>query len=171
MATQKKIDTVKELTDKIARAKSIVFADYVGLKHKQLEDLRKKMRSVDAEFMVTKNKLMERALGAKAAEVKDVLKSATATIFSYKDEVSGIKELLKFFKAANIGKTKAGLLGVTILSEHDVAKLASIPGREILLGQLAGQLKSPIANLHHALSWNINTLVWALDGIKAKKTA
>lgn len=171
MATQKKIDTVKELTDKIARAKSIVFADYVGLKHKQLEDLRKKMRSVDAEFMVTKNKLMERALGAKAAEVKDVLKSATATIFSYKDEVSGIKELLKFFKAANIGKTKAGLLGVTILSEHDVTKLASIPGREILLGQLAGQLKSPIANLHHALSWNINTLVWALDGIKAKKTA
>ncbi len=171
MATQKKIDAVKEMTDKISRAKSIIFADYIGLKHKQLEELRKKMRTVDAEFMVTKNKLMERALGDSAAELKDVLKQATATIFSYNDEVSGLKELLKFFKAANVGKTKAGLLGVTILSEKDVSKLASIPSKEILLGQLAGQLKAPIANLHHALSWNINKLVWALDGIKAKKTA
>lgn len=171
MATQKKIDAVAEMTDKISRSKSIIFADYVGLKHKQLEELRKKMRAVDAEFMVTKNKLMERALGDNAAQLKDVLKQATATIFSYNDEVSGLKELLKFFKAANVGKTKAGLLGITVLSETDVTKLASIPSKEILLGQLAGQLKAPIANLHHALSWNINKLVWALDGIKAKKTA
>ena len=46
MATQKKIDAVKEMTDKISRAKSIIFADYIGLKHKQLEELRKKMRTV-----------------------------------------------------------------------------------------------------------------------------
>lgn len=171
MATQKKIDAVQEMTDKIAKSKSIIFADYIGLKHKQLEDLRKKMRAVDAEFMVTKNKLMERALGDNAAQLKDVLKQATATIFSYKDEVSGLKELLKFFKAANVGKTKAGLLGITVLSEKDVSKLASIPGKEVLLGQLAGQLKAPIANLHHALSWNMNKLVWALNSVKAKKTA
>jgi len=171
MATQKKIDVVAEMTDKIARSKSIIFADYIGLKHKQLEELRKNMRKVDAEFMVTKNKLMERALGDNAAQLKDVLKQATATIFSYKDEVSGLKELLKFFKSANVGKTKAGLLGMTILSEKDVSKLASIPGREVLLGSLAGQLKSPIANLHHALSWNMNKLVWALNSVKAKKTA
>lgn len=170
MATQKKIDTVQELTDKITKAKSLVFADYVGLKHKQLEELRKKMRGVDAEFVVTKNKLMERALGTKAASVKDHLKAATATIFSYKDEVSGLKELLKFFKAANVGKTKAGMLGETVLSDADVTRLAKIPGKEILLGQLAGQLKAPITNLHHALSWNINKLVWALHSIATKKT-
>jgi len=171
MATQKKIDTVQELTDKIAKAKSLVFADYVGLKHKQLEDLRRKLRAVDAEFVVTKNKLMERAFGDKAPTVKSLLVNATATVFSYKDEVSGLKELLKFFKAANVGKTKAGMLGDVVLTENDVTKLSKIPGREVLLGQLAGQLKAPIANLHHALSWNINTLVWALNSVKAKKTA
>ncbi len=171
MATQKKMETVQELTDKIARAKSLIFADYVGLKHKQLEELRKSMRKVDAEFVVTKNKLMERAFGDKAAAVKPILTHATATIFSYKDEVSGLKELLKFFKAANIGTTKAGMLGDVILTNNEITKLSKIPGREILLGQLAGQLKAPIANLHHALAWNLNKFVWALNSIKAKKTA
>lgn len=147
----------------------MVFADYVGLKHKQLEDLRRKMRAVDAEFVVTKNKLMERALGAKAPSVKAYLTQATATVFSYKDEVSGLKELMKFFKTATIGKTKAGMLGDLVLTDADVVKLSKIPGRETLLAQLAGQLSAPITNLHHALSWNLNKLVWALNGIKAKK--
>ena len=82
MATQKKIETVQEMTDNIKKAKSIVFVDYVGLKHKQLEDLRKKLRVVGAEFMVTKNKLLERAFGTKADSVKPLLKNATGTLFN-----------------------------------------------------------------------------------------
>lgn len=170
MATQKKIDTVQELTDKIGKAKSIVFAEYGPLKHKQLEALRKALRAVDAEIAVTKNTLMERALGETAPGVKDNLKNATATLFSYKDEVSGLKELLKFFKQANIGKTKGGLLGTSILSTADVNRLSKLPGRQELLARLAGQMLAPISGLHHALSWNMNRLVWALDGIKNKKT-
>jgi large subunit ribosomal protein L10 len=169
MATIKKIETVKEMTDKIMKAKSIVFVDYVGLKHKQLEDLRKKLHVVGAEFMVTKNKLLERAFGPKADSVKPLLKNATGTLFNYDDEVAGLKELLKFFKSANVGKTKAGLLGETVLSETDVTRLSKLPGKQQLLGQLAGQLMAPIQGLHHALSWNMNTLVWALTSIKDQK--
>ena len=169
MATQKKIDTVKKMTDNIAKAKSIVFVDYVGLKHKQLEDLRKKLRVVGAEFMVTKNKLLERALGEKANSIKAHLTNSTGTLFNYDDEVAGIKELLTFFKKAAVGKTKAGLLGETILSEADVTRLSKIPGKQQLLGLLACQLMAPIQGLHHALSWNMNKFVWALNSIKEKK--
>ena len=169
MATQKKIETVQEMTDNIKKAKSIVFVDYVGLKHKQLEDLRKKLRVVGAEFMVTKNKLLERAFGTKADSVKPLLKNATGTLFNFDDEVAGIKELLKFFKAANVGKTKAGLLGETFLTEADGTRLSKIPPKQQLLGQLASQLMAPIQGLHHALSWNLNKLVWVLTSIKEKK--
>jgi len=170
MATQKKIETVQHMTDSIAKAKSIVFADYTGLKHKQLEDLRKKLKSVGAEFTVTKNKLLERAFGTKANTVKPLLKNATGTLFNFEDEVAGIKELLKFFKSANAGKTKAGLLGKTLLTEADVTRLSQIPPKHQLLTQLAGQLMAPIHGLHHALSWNMNKLVWALNSIKDKKS-
>jgi large subunit ribosomal protein L10 len=169
MATQKKIETVQEMTDNIAKAKSIVFVDYVGLKHKQLEDLRKKLHVVGAEFMVTKNKLLERAFGSRADSVKPLLKNATGTLFNYDDEVSGLKEMLKFFKLANVGKTKAGLLGETILTEEEITRLSKIPPRQQLLGQLAGQLMAPIQGLHYALSWNMNKLVWALTSIKDQK--
>jgi large subunit ribosomal protein L10 len=169
MATTKKIETVKEMTDKIAKSKSIIFADYVGLKHKQLEDLRKKLRVVGAEFMVTKNKLLERAFGTNADSVKPLLKNATGTLFSYEDEVAGIKELLKFFKTANVGKTKAGLLGTQVITDAEVTRLATLPAHKVLLGQLAGQLMAPIQGLHYALSWNMNKLVWALSSIKDQK--
>lgn len=171
MATQKKIDTVNALSDKAGKSKSIVFSEYGSLKHKQLESLRRDLKKVDAEFSVVKNTLLKRALGDDAANVSDYLKNNTAALFSYKDEVAGLKILKKFFKDANTGKTKGGLLGHTVLSDADVSRLSTLPNREVLLGQLAGQLMAPLSGLHHALSWNLNKLVWALTAVKEKKNA
>ncbi len=169
MATQKKIDTVANLTEKISRAKSIVLADYRGLKHKQLEELRKALKKSDAQFLITKNTLLRRALGDKAKAVESQLSDATATLFAYADEVAPLKELLKFFKTAGFGKTKGGLLGETMLAEADVHRLAALPSRGELLGQLVRQLNAPIQGLHYALNWNINKLVWALNAVKSNK--
>jgi large subunit ribosomal protein L10 len=169
MATQKKIDAVAELSDKIGKTKSMVFVDYTGIKHKQLETLRKSLKAADAEFAVTKNTLMLRALGDKAESLKPMLKASTATVFSYKDEVTGIKELTKFLKAVGLGKTKGGALGDTVLTDKDLDRLAKLPGREALLGQLAGQLMAPVQGLHYALRWNLQSLVMALSAVKAKK--
>jgi large subunit ribosomal protein L10 len=168
--TQKKIDTVKVLTDKVAKAKSIVLADYRGLKHKQLEELRKALKKTDAEFAVTKNRLFAKALGDKAASIEGQLKQSTAALFAYADEVAPLKELMKFFKAAGFGKTKGGILGTHTLTEADVTRLAALPTRQVLLGQLVGQLNAPIQGLHYALNWNINKFVWALHAVKITKT-
>lgn len=168
MATQKKVDQVNELADKVGKAKSVVFADYRGLKHKQLEELRKKLKKVEGEFTVSKNRLLLRALGEKAEDVKSFLTDSTATLFAYGDEVAPLKELMKFFKAAAMGKTKGGLLGNATLSDADVTKLATLPTREVILGQVVGRLNGPIQGLHYGLSWNLNKLVWALNNLKIK---
>ena len=169
---QKKIDTVTELTGKIAKAKSIVLADYRGLKHKQLEELRKALKKTDAEFTVTKNTLLKRALSDPASSageskgILELLKESTAALFSYRDEVAPLTVLLKFFKTAGFGKAKGGLLGDTLLTETDIATLATLPSRPILLAKLVGQFNAPIQGLHDALNWNLNKLVWALNSIK-----
>lgn len=170
MPTQKKIDTVTNLTEKVHKAKVLVLADYRGLKHKQLEELRKSLKKTDGEFMVAKNRLILRALGDKAESIKDSLKETTAVLFAYADEVAPLKELLKFFKNAGFGKTKSGLMGTSVITEEEVTKLATLPSREILLGKLVRQLNAPIQGLHYALSWNINKLVWALNAVKGKKS-
>lgn len=169
MATQKKIDTVTELTDKLGRAKSVVVADYRGLKHKQLEELRKLLKKSDGEFVVAKNRLFLRALGDRADALKDSLKDSTAVLFAYADEVAPLKELMKYFKGAGLGKTKAGLLGTQALTEADVTRLSLLPNRETVLGQLVGQLNAPIQSLHYALQWNINKLAYALNAIVKTK--
>lgn len=185
MPTQKKIDTVTELTEKIGRAKSMVFADYRGLKHKQLEELRKVLKKAQSDLVIAKNRLLLRSLsqaftltprneqGKPLAQSMDtiepVLKDTTAVLFAYADEVAPLKELLKYFKNAGFGKTKAGLLGNKVLTNDEVTQLSQLPTREVLLGNLVGRLNAPLSGLHYALSWNINKLVWALNGLKEKK--
>lgn len=169
MATQKKIETVTELTEKVQKAKSIVFADYKSLKHKQLEELRKNLKKNNSEIVIAKNRLLLRALGDRADSVKETLTNETAAIFNYQDEVSGVKILMKFFKDASIGKAKGGLLGTHVLTDREVVTLADIPSKEVLVSKLLGQLQAPLYGLHYSLSWNLNKLVWALESIKQKK--
>src|SRR3972149_6274294 len=129
---------------KIARAKSLVFADYRGLKHKQLEELRKLLKKLEAEFVVAKNRLLLRALrqssgqarSGKADQAKSHLADATATLFSYQDELAPLKELMKYFKAAGFGKAKGGFFGDTLMSEAEVTRLSQLPPRDMLLAQL-----------------------------------
>lgn len=168
--TPKKLETVTALTEKVGKAKAVVLVEYQGLKHKQLEELRKLLKATEAEFIIAKNRLMKKSLGGLATKVETLLEQPTATLFAYADEVAPLKALLKFFKTAGVGKAKGGLLGTTVLSEAEVATLASLPSREILLGNLVRQLNSPIQGLHYSLQWNLNKLVWGLNAVKEKKT-
>lgn len=169
MATQKKVDAVNSLTEKISQSKSIVFANYKGIKHKQLEELRKTLKKNNAEMVVSKNRLLLRAFGDQAEQLKDTLTNETAAVFNYGDEVTGVKDLEAFFKAQAMGTYKGGLLGTQLLSADEVKRLASIPSKDVLVAKLLGQLQSPLYGLHYALSWNMNKLVWALNSIKEKK--
>lgn len=169
MATPRKVNTVNELTKKVSEAKSIILADYRGLKHKQLEEMRRQLKKVNGEFVITKNRLLLRALGERGELLKDALNDTTATLFSYADEVTPLKEMLKFFKSAGMGTTKAALVGTSAFSDKEVSRLATLPSREVMLGRVVGQMQAPISGLHNALSWNLRTLVYALNAIKEKK--
>lgn len=168
--TPKKEATIVELTDKVSRAKSIVFAQFAGIKHKQLEELRRTLRKSNSEFVVTKNRLLKKALGDKASIVESELEQQNASLFAYGDEVAPLKDMLKFFKTVGLGKTKGGLLGMTHLNDAEVTKLSTLPQKNVLLGTLVRQLNGPIQGLHRALQWNMNSLVWVLDAVKNKKT-
>lgn len=171
MPTQKKQDIVQNLTEKISKAKAMIMTDYRGIKHKDLENIRKLLKKSNAELVVSKNTLMLRALKTKADSIASAFTDSTAVLFEYGDEVAPLKELLKFFKTAAMGKAKAGILGDRVLTENEVARLATLPSKDALLGQLVRQLMGPVQGLHHALGWNLNKFVWALDAVKKTKSS
>lgn len=167
----KKEAIVTKFADKLSRAKALIFADYKGMTHKQIEDLKKAIKKLDAEFVVTKNTLLARAMANGKWQMVNgkELKGPTATLFSFSDIIAPIKELAKVIKALNLPVIKFGIMEGRKIGSDDVIKLSSIPPRETLLAQLVGGLKAPIFGLHRALSWNLQRLVLTLKAIEAKK--
>lgn len=167
---QKKVDEVKNLTEKINKSTSIIFTDFRGLTHIKLEELRRILHKNDAQIQIVKNRLFKRAMGNKASGLSDILTDSTAVMFCYGDQVIPVKELVKYFKAANVGKAKGGFMKENVLSADDVKKLSGLPSKLELLAKLVGQMNAPIQNLHYGLSWNLNRLAWALNSIKNSKS-
>ncbi len=95
---------VQDLTEKLSRAKSVVFADYQGLTMKQLSALRNKLNELQAQFLVTKNTLLELALQKNNLTIPEEIKSGpTATLFSFDDEITPMKILVQTLTEAQKG--------------------------------------------------------------------
>jgi large subunit ribosomal protein L10 len=67
MPTQKKIEQVEELKERISRATITVGADYRGLRVKEMDALRRRLREAGIEVRVVKNSLLK--LAADQAEM------------------------------------------------------------------------------------------------------
>ncbi|MDO8583271.1 MAG: 50S ribosomal protein L10 [bacterium] len=168
---QKKEKIVSELLEKVTRAKVMVFTSYQGLTHKQIEGLKKIVKTLDADFVATKNSLIIKAMESvkTVTEKKDILKNATATLFLYGDPVMPLKALAKMIKELSLPIIKFGILDGKELTNEEIMKLSTLPSKETLLTQLVFGLKSPISGFHRALNWNLQKFVMALKAIEAKK--
>lgn len=167
----KKDAVVADLSEKIGRSKALVFTNYQGLTHKQLEELKKGLKAANAELVIAKNTLLKIALQKSQATKEPItFEQPTATIFAYDDPIAALRELAKTIKALKLPSVKFGILDTKMISETDVLKLSTLPSRQVLLAQLVGGLKSPISGLHRALNWNLQKFVMTLKAIETKKT-
>ncbi len=168
---QKKEVIVAEVTAKVQKAKGMVFTNYEGLTHQQLETIKKGVKKVDGEYVAAKNTLFLRSLAEN--NLSDVAKKhfekPTAALFMYGDVVEPLKFLSKSIKDLKLPVIKFGLLDGRELTDKEVTKLATLPSKDVLRAQLLGQMMSPIQGLHRALSWNMQKFVMTLSAIASKK--
>lgn len=169
---EKKQGVVAEISEKIARSKALVFANYQGLTHVQIEGLKKKLKPVDADLAITKNTLLKIALKDNGLKIEDekALQNATSTIFIYSDVIGPLKELAKIIKELSLPDVKFGILDKNTITKEQVLKLATLPSREVLIAQFVSGLMSPVFGLHRALSWNLQKFVMTLKAVESKKS-
>lgn len=165
----KKEKIVAELVEKVNRAKGLVFTSYQGLTHKQLEGLRKAVKTLDADFVATKNTLILKSIKDLKDKILSPLQGATATLFLYGDPVGPLKEIAKAIKEFSLPTIKFGILDGLQMTSEQILKLSTLPSKEVLLTQLVVGLKSPISGLHRSLLWNIQKLVMTLKSIENSK--
>ncbi len=159
-----KEQTIQSLTEKTKRAKSMVFTDYRGLTTAQMSDLRKKLRETNADFVITKNTLLKKAL-----ETTSDLTGPTATLFAYGDEIAPLKALLNFAKILKLPQIKLGIFNQELLDANQLDRLSKLPERNVLIGQLLQTINNPLFRLVNVLEGNIRNLVYVLKAIENNK--
>jgi large subunit ribosomal protein L10 len=166
---EQKKQLVKDLAEKISGSKSIVFADFKGVKVKDLTLLKKELRKEGVEFKVAKKKLIDIALEKEGIEARTKdMEGQVAVSLSTIDEVAPAKIIQKYAKANENLKILGGILGKRSMSIEEVKALAKLPSKEEMLATLVGTIQAPISGFARVLSGNLRGLVQVLKGISEK---
>ncbi|MEW6459192.1 MAG: 50S ribosomal protein L10 [Bacillota bacterium] len=167
-----KVATVADLRERMHRARVIVLSDYRGMSVAEITALRRKVRETGSQMLVVKNTLAR--LAAREAGIKEMeslLTGPTALAFGYEDEIALSKLMVQFEKDYKQFDLKGGVMNGQLLPRESVLKLADLPPRQVLLGQVAGAFQAPIAALANVLQGNIRNLVYVLEAVREKKAA
>lgn len=166
-----KIETVKTLTASLQKAESAVLVEFQGLSVGDLTNFRREVRSLGGELRVVKNTLLSRALGnASVSGLEAALKGPTLAVFGYADPVATVKAVSDFGREhKEQWHIKAGVLAGRAISAQETERLAALPTREQLLGQVAGLFAAPMTRLARVLSEPLAQTARALGAIAEQK--
>jgi large subunit ribosomal protein L10 len=142
MPNTEKVGAVAEITEHFSSSSAAVITEYRGLTVKQITDLRRALGR-DTTYAVVKNTLTKRAAADAGIDIdSSLLQGPTAIAFVKGDPVDAAKGLRDFAKAHPLLVIKGGVLDGKALSAAEVAKIADLESREVLLAKLAGALKA-----------------------------
>ncbi|MEW5903754.1 MAG: 50S ribosomal protein L10 [Pseudomonadota bacterium] len=144
---QEKQAVVEEVSAQVAQAQTIVVAEYRGIKVADITSLRANARKSGVYFHVLKNTLARRAVqGTPFEGLADQMVGPLVYSIS-SDAVAAAKVVHEFAKTNDKLVIKAGAYNGKVMTAAEVAALASVPSKEVLLAQLLGVMKSPITSM------------------------
>ncbi len=166
MNRDEKSATIEEIAAQIEASEAIFAVDYKGISVPQAAELRAKLRESDASFRIVKNRLSKIAAD-KAGEERlgELLKGPTALTFVRGDTAQAAKTISSFSKANDVLTFKGGFMEGLALDEDRFKAIAKLPGREVLIGQFAGVVASPLTGLVRGLGSMIQGLALQLGQI------
>jgi large subunit ribosomal protein L10 len=143
-----KQDAVDFLTEKMAKAKAIVVAEYRGLTVEKTETLRRQLRKEGCEMIVIKNNISRRAAKNVGYEALDPeLIGPNGIIFAFNESVAAPRILIEFARKNPKLVVKSGVIDGDYYNQSDVKQIALLPPRNTLLTMLATQLLAPLRDL------------------------
>jgi large subunit ribosomal protein L10 len=143
-----KEELIKELSEKFARTKTAVVAEFSKVDVETVTKLRAKLRDGKVEYKVLKNTLAKRA--AKGTSVEAIAEDFTGPIalaISYDDVVAPAKILSEFIKDMETIKIRSAVVEGRRIDANGVKALAKMPGLPELRAQLLGMLTQPAGKL------------------------
>lgn len=170
MNKEEKIVVIREMTEKLKRAKGTFLLDYQGLNVETLNALRRELKKNKAEFHVVKNRLLKLACeGTDTAIVTHHFVGPCALTISYDDVIAPAKVLVDQSKKYEHLKIKVGQVGGRVVDIEGIKKLAELPGREVLLALVLAAMIGVPSSLVRVLSGTMGNLLNVLKAIEEQK--
>lgn len=171
MNRQEKESVVSYLKDTFSHSEAAFLVGYRGLTVHQLERLRGDLREKGGTFKITKARLMKLAVDGVEGqqELAPFFKDQVGLVFASKESPAIAKVLKDFAKENEALELVIGCLDNKVLQKDEVIRIASLPSREVLLGQVAGTMNAPISSLASILNILIVRLLWTLKQVEEQK--
>ncbi len=165
MATEKKAQIIDSLQEVFSKCSVGVLTDYRGLSTAEINDLRRKLRESGIDYKVVKNTLARFAAKRVGMdELADSFEGPLAIAFGYGEIPGPARVLAEYIRASKstLG-IKGGFLSDRLLTSGDVETLATLPTREVLIGQVMAGIQSPIVALVSVLAAPVRGIMGVLQ--------
>lgn len=172
MPTPQKAAIIAGMEEELGRIQGAIVTDYRGLTVAQISTLRRRLRPIGGRYQVVKNTLLKRAMAARnLPDLGTMLEGPSAVLFAEGDPVEATKILAQFTKELrkDLPQVKGGFLGTRVMSSEDVANLATLPPREVILATMLGTMQSPIANMVSTIGAALQNLVGTIEAYQQKQ--
>ncbi len=173
---------VRELKKEFSGVDTCVFVDFTGLSGRKATDVRSRLRTTcgqAAQFTVVKTSLAKLALAQTESPVpadhdalSRCLTGPTGVAYGADDPVLMARTLAEWSKKEQLLHIKGGLLDGRPLDASEVAQLAKIPSRPVLLAQLIGTIAAgTLQGLLAVAQGPIQKLLGLAEALAKKKSA
>jgi large subunit ribosomal protein L10 len=172
MGVAEKEQVVASLGQRLQNSKCLYVTDFTGLDVASMTELRRRLAEAEVELVVVKNTLARRALaGSEYEPLVDQLEGPNAFALSRSDVVVAAKILTDFAREREKPRIKAGVIDGQVVSIEQIRRIAELPPREVLLAQVVGTARAPLAGLVYALSGLLAKFVRTVDALRAQKAS
>lgn len=161
---------VSELSTRYKGMDHCLVVDFKGLSAEAATRLRRELKGQGIKLEVTKNSLASLAFrDVGATQLAQLLKGMCALVSGGDDAIALAKAVAKWIKDNSVLEVKGGYLAGQVLSPSDVQKLAQIPPRPVLYGQILGGIAAPMYGVANAFSSVMRSMACALQAIADQK--
>jgi large subunit ribosomal protein L10 len=173
MATKvQKEKVVQDLKENFAKSALAVVTDYRGLSMTEMTELRKRLYKIKADYKVAKNTLIKIATkDTPFSGLESLLEGPSAVLLSSGDPSESTKTIVEFFKEIEKGDLKGGFYDGKLLSKEELKVLATLPSKEVLLGQIAGLLTANVGSIAGCLESLIRDIALLAEEVAKKNAA
>lgn len=168
---QEKAVVIEEVSAEVAKAQSIIIAEYRGLDVASITVLRKTARESGVYLRVLKNTLVRRAVAGTPFEGLTTQLTGPLIYGISADPVTAAKVLSGFAKDNDKLVIKGGALPNSLLNQEGVKALATMPSRDELLSKLMGTMQAPITQFVRTLNEVPTKFVRGLAAVRDQKEA